>query len=135
MRSDVTRILHVKLACVLCTCAALALPAAPALAAGSTTGGTAAPDDPSSAPPPPASSQSAPAAAQGAITLKAGSRALAGRSQKLTGSVPRRYAGRTVVIEQQSGAGWQNLTSAKAASDGRFRAIWRPTRSGRFTLR
>jgi rare lipoprotein A len=128
----VTRINHVKLACVLCTSAALALPAAPALAAGSTTGGTAAPDDPPSAPPPPVAQ---PTAQPSSITLKAGRVALMGRNQRVSGTVPRRHRGRSVVIQRQDGTAWRKLASARVGSDGRFSTTWRPDRSGRFMLR
>jgi hypothetical protein len=125
----------VKLAYVLWTSAVLALLAAPALAAGSTTGGTAAPDDPPSAPPPPAAAPSAPVAQQAAITLKATRVALMGRKQRVSGAAPSRYRGRSVVVQRQEGTGWRKLASARVGSDGRFKATWRPDRSGRFTLR
>jgi peptidoglycan lytic transglycosylase len=131
----VTRFLHVKLAYVLWTSATLALLAAPALAAGSITGGTAAPDDPPSAPPPPAATPSTPVAQQAAITLKANRAALMGRNQRISGSVPRRYKGRSVMIQRQEGTGWRKLTTARVGSDGGFQTTWRPDRSGRFTLR
>jgi hypothetical protein len=119
---------------VLWTSAVLALLAAPALAAGSTTGGTAAPDDPPSAPPPSAATPSAPAAQPG-FTLKAGRAALMGRKQRVSGSVPRRYSGRSIVIQRQESTGWRKLASARVGSDGAFKTTWRPDRSGRFTLR
>ena len=130
-----TRFLHAKLAYVLWTSAVLALLAAPALAAGSTTGGTAAPDDPPSAPSPPAATPSAPATQQTVMTLKANRAALMGRRQRVSGSVTRRYEGRSVVIQRQEGTGWRKLATARVGADGGFNTTWRPDRSGRFTLR
>jgi hypothetical protein len=127
----VTRNLHATLACVLGSGAALALPAAPALAADAT-GGTAAPDEQAPTPPPPPAAASA---QPGGITLKAARGALAGRRLKVSGVVPRRYAGRTVVIQRFEGTAWRTVATAPAGRDGSYSAKWRTDRAGRFTLR
>ncbi len=58
------------------------------------------------------------------------------RTLRLGGAVPRRFAGRTVLIQLGSASGgWTTVASASADRSGNFTARWASHRSGRFTLR
>jgi hypothetical protein len=114
--------------------AALALPAmAPAETASNGTGGTA-PGGVPSAPSP----ASAPPETPGphVIALSTAGAALVDRPLTLRGAVPRRFAGRRVLIQLAAGGSrWSTVAAAFAAGSGAFRVAWRSHRSGRFTLR
>ena len=119
---------------VLAVSAALAVPAtAPGATPSSVTGGTSAGGATPAATPAPV-----PPAASGpdAITLSAAGAAFVGAPLTLRGGVPRRFAGRTIVIQLAGrGSGWSTVASAPADRNGAFRVRWRSLRSGRFTLR
>ena len=114
-------------ACALTASGGLAVPAGAAAdtaTTGAPTGGTAAPGN-------------APATTStGNVALTSSPGALVNRSMRLSGTVPARLAGRTVVIQLLNTDGsWTTVAQATADPTGRFAARWRPGRSGRFTLR
>jgi len=113
--------------------AALALPAGAAADTASTgTGGTPVGGTvPATAAPIPA-----PAPSAHGFTLTAAGRALVDRRLRLDGAVPRRFAGRKVLIQLDGEGGrWTTVASASADRSGNFTAGWASHRSGRFTLR
>jgi rare lipoprotein A len=134
MSLDVTLRTPHAMAGALALGAALVLPAAAAAdTASAGTGGTAAGGTPAAAIPAPAPVTGP---AGHAITLSAAGRALVDRTLRLGGAVPRRFAGRTVLIQLSAGGGaWSTVASAAADRRGNFTAGWTSHRSGRFTLR
>ena len=72
------------------------------------------------------------------ITITTRASGFDGQTMKFLGSVSRRHAGRTIVIERQgrgSSQNWVDTTTATVASDGSFRAAWNASSAGPFTIR
>jgi len=68
--------------------------------------------------------------------LRAGSGALRGRAQTVSGVLEGAPAGRAVEIQLGDGDGqWTTVAGARTTGDGAFAATWRAQRTGRFTLR
>ncbi len=60
-----------------------------------------------------------------------------GRTMKFSGSVSRKHAGQTIVIERdgRQAGNWVQTASAVVASDGSFGASWNATQTGPFSIR
>ncbi len=61
-----------------------------------------------------------------------------GHTMTLLGSVGRRHAGQTIVIQRaggQTGGAWVKTARATVASDGSFEAVWDPNKAGQLALR
>lgn len=72
----------------------------------------------------------------GARNLNAGPGALLGRAQRVSGTMPGVGSGRTVILELGGASSdWVTVAQARTGRDGTFSAVWRASRSGRYTLR
>jgi rare lipoprotein A len=58
-----------------------------------------------------------------------------GSRVRVRGRLAPGFAGRTVRLELRAGGAWQTVDRARTGRGGRFRAVWRPSRSGRYRLR
>jgi hypothetical protein len=73
---------------------------------------------------------------QGDAGLEAGSGALVGRRQRVSGAIEGAAPGQTVVVALGDGEGdWRTVAQARTGPDGSFSTVWRADRVGRFTLR
>ncbi|MDX6699148.1 MAG: rare lipoprotein [Solirubrobacteraceae bacterium] len=128
-----TRTTTATLVAALGLSAAVGLPCAASAASGDPAyGGTAAPDRGSAATPTTGATAPGSAAPGG---LKAGSGALLGRRQRVTGTMAGVEQGGTVLLQRSDGSGWVTVARATAGRAGAFTATWRADRVGRFTLR
>lgn len=62
--------------------------------------------------------------------------ALVGQQQRITGTLGTQTAGRSVEIQAQTSENaWTTIAVSRAAADGSFKASWRATAAGRWTIR